>query len=132
MRSLSEFLNLITVIDLILIIFFASPKKTIQTRLPARQEKGDFSEVFFALFYRTHKNRLKSAKFLPRFQKFFTHFSNYTSGKESIRRNIIILINIIWIGIDLFYYSSCNLIILVRIKEAAKKSNGSGCDGKNY
>ena len=123
MRSLSEFLNLITVIDLFLIIFFASPKKTIQ-------KKGDFSEVFFALFYRTPKNRLKRAKFFPRLQKLFTLFSNYTSVKESIRRNIIILINILWIWTDLFYCSSCILIIFARIKEAVKKWNGSGCDGK--
>jgi hypothetical protein len=39
------------------------------------QKKGAFFyEVFFMLFYRTHKNRLKSAKFSPRLQKFLTRF----------------------------------------------------------
>ena len=48
-------------------------------------------KVFFMLFYRIHKNRLKSAKFLPRrqagfprLQKFLTRFSNYTDVKDSI------------------------------------------------
>jgi len=34
------------------------------------------------LFYRTHKNRLKSAKILPRVQNFLTRFSNYTAVKD--------------------------------------------------
>jgi len=61
----------------LLFIFFAPPKKK-------NQKKGVFYKVFFRLFYRTPKNRLKSAKFFPRLQKFFTHFLTYTSVKDSI------------------------------------------------
>ena len=48
------------------------------------KKKESFTKVFFMLFYQTHKNRLKSAKFLPRLQKFYTRFSNYTAVKGSI------------------------------------------------
>jgi len=63
--------------------FFAAPKK--------EPKKGAFFyEVFFSLFYRTAKNRLKSAKFLPRFQKFLTRFLIYTSVKASISSMILV------------------------------------------
>ncbi len=60
-----------------------------QTRLPARQEKGDFYEVFFKLFYRKHKNRLKSLKFSTGIQKLLTGSSNYPDVKDPIRLIII-------------------------------------------
>ena len=63
--------------------FFAAPKKE-------RKKGAFFYEVFFMLFYRTHKNRLKSAKFLPGLHKFLTRFSNYTDVKDSIQRNILV------------------------------------------
>jgi len=63
--------------------FFCFSKKT-------NQKKEPFTKVFFMLFYRTHKNRLKSAKILPRFQNFLTRFSNYTAVKDSTQRNFIV------------------------------------------
>jgi len=69
----------------------ASPKKR-------TKKKETFTKVFFMLFYRTHKNRLKSAKMLPSLpdgkaglqtrlparQDFLAHFLNYTAVKDSI------------------------------------------------
>ena len=54
------------------VTFFAAPKKE-------RKKGAFFYEVFFKLFYRTLKNRLKSAKFFPRLRKFLTGFLPYTS-----------------------------------------------------
>ena len=59
------------------VAFFASPKK--------EPKKGAFYEGVFLCFSIEHmKNRLKSAKFFPRLQKFLTRFSNYTDVKDPI------------------------------------------------
>jgi len=102
-----------------LFIFFAPPKKTNQ------KKGGIFYEVFFKLFYRTPKNRYQSAKFFPRFQKFFTRFYNYTDVKASIRSTVLI-----YIRGGLFCFPYCILIILEGRSVAALEWNDLGCVGQ--
>ena len=63
--------------DIIIDLFLLLQKKN-------QKKELSFTKVFFILFYRTLKNRLKSLKFFPRLQKFFTGFSNYTLVKDPI------------------------------------------------